>query len=280
MAAGVRSRGLVRSLLFAVGAFIISNVGTAAMDWLKQLSITPMQSAAVSTGIGLAVVFLTVVLDSFKEPKPAAVGTVYSGRAPATVYQPQSGYYQPPPVYQQPPPPKPKSQRRVPWIVAVVLILGLCGAGGFAVTWGVQWANGMAICKFDPKHYDGVDRLAGRAAGSSGRLAIEVTRVMVSKCGTVITVHAVNGGDSAVHLPIYKNASLTVPGRTSPGGDPFTSDWNETVPAGGQMTGILVFRSIPDDTAGITLSFATIFGRLDGPQGINVEIPLSVVSES
>ncbi len=271
-------------MLFAVGAFVISNVGTAAMEWLKQLSITPIQSAAVSTGIGLAVVFFTVVLDSFKEPK-AAAGTVYSGRAAGPAYQQppayqQSPVYQPAGYYQQQPPKPPKTQRRVSWIVAVVIILALCGVGGFAVTWGLQWANGKAICQFDPKHYEGVDRLAGQAAASSGQLGIEVTRVVVSKCGTILTVHAVNGGDSAVQLPIYGNTSLTVPGHTSPGGDPFTSDWNQVVPAGGETTGILVFRSVPNDTASVTLTFATIFGRLDGPQGISVEIPLAVVSES
>lgn len=283
----MRRRGLVRSLLFAIAAFVISNIGTAAMDWLKQLAITPTQSAAVSTGVGLAVVFLTVVLDSFKEPTTAPAGTVYTGRAVAPAYQQPAyqqpgGYYQPtPPVQPVQQAPKPaRSQRRVPWIVAVVLILALCGAGGFAVTWGVQWANGQAICKFDPKHYGGAERLAGPAAAASGRLGIEVTRVTVSKCGTVITVHAVNRGDTPVRLPIYHNTSLTVPGRTSPGGDPFTSDWNDVVPAGGETTGVLVFSSIPADTSSVTLSFATIFGRLDGPQGISVKIPLAVVSES
>jgi hypothetical protein len=276
--------------VFATGAFGISNVGTAAMDWLKQLSITPTQSAAVSTGVGLVVVFATVLLDTFKEPKaaPAMTGTVYTARATAPVYQqPQAyqpaGYY--PPVQQQQPvqaPPKPpKSQRRVPWIIAIVLVLGLCGVGGFALTWGAQWANGQAICKFDPKHYPGTDRLAGGPAQAvSDQLGLEVTRVVVSKCGTIFTVHAVNAGDTPLQLPIYGNTSLTVPGRTSPGGDPFTSDWTGLVPAGGEMTGILVFKTVPPDATQVTLSFATVFGRLGGPRGISVKVPLTPVSES
>lgn len=297
MATGVRRRGLVRSLLFAVGAFVISNIGTAAMDWLKQLSLTPTQGAAVSTGVGLTVVFATVLLDSFKdrEPKPVPVlaGTVYTGRASAGAYQPaayqqpayqqpayQPGGYYPPVQPQGPPPAPPKKTRRVPWIVAIVVILALCGAGGFAVTWGVQWANGQAICKFDPKHYPAVDRLAGEAQTVDGSFGIEVTRVAVSKCGTILTVHAANGGDMPIQLPIYGNTSLTVPGRTSPGGDPFTSDWTGLVPAGGETTGVIVFKSIPDDATRIVLSFATVFGRLGRPQGISVEIPLAPVSES
>jgi hypothetical protein len=268
-----------------VGAFVISNVGTAAMDWLQQLSLTPTQGAAVSTGVGLAVVFATVLLDSFKDRQakavPAMAGTVYTGRAAAPVYQ-QPPAYQPgmyyPPV-QQPAPPK-KPPRRVPWIVAIVVILALCGVGGFAVTWGAQWANGQAICKFDPKHYPGVDRLAGNARTISETLGIEVTRVTVSKCGTILTVHAVNAGQTPLRLPLYGNTSLTVPGRTSPGGDPFTSEWNDIVPAGGETTGIIVFRSVPPDATRVVLSFATVFGRLGGPQGISVVIPLAPVSES
>jgi hypothetical protein len=288
MAAGVRRRGLVRSLLFAIGAFIISNIGTAAMDWLKQLSITPVQSAALSTGVGLTVVLLTVVLESFKEPKavPAAAGTVYAGRVAAPAYPQQTPAYQPAyhppqqPVQAAPAPKPPKGQRRVPWIVALVVILGLCGAGGFAVTWGVQWANGQAICIVDPKHYQGVERLAGPAAAASGQLRLEVTGVMVSKCGTVFTLHAVNSGDVPLVLPVYGNTSLTVPGRTSLGGDPRTSDWNETVPARGETTGVLVFKSIPGTTSGVRLSFNTVFGRLQGPSGISVDIKLATVSES
>jgi hypothetical protein len=289
VAAGVRRKGLTRSLLFAIGAFVISNIGTAAMDWLKQLAITPTQSAAVSTGIGLSVVVLTVVLDSFKEPKTAdaPAGTVYSGRAVATVYPQPAPVYQPAgqyppgqPVQAPPAPAPPKGQRRVPWVVALVVILVLCGVGGFAVTWGVQWANGQAICIADPKHYQGVERLAGPAAAASGQLRLEVTGVMVSKCGTVLTLHAVNSGDVPLVLPVFGNTSLTVPGRTSLGGDPRTSDWNETVPARGEMTGVLVFKSIPGTTSRVRLSFNTVFGRLQGPSGISVDIPLATVSES
>jgi hypothetical protein len=71
-----------------------------------------------------------------------------------------------------------------------------------------------------------------------------------------------------------------VPGRTSLGGDPRTSDWNQTVPAGGEMTGVLVFKQVPANTPSITLSFNTVFGRLQGPRGISVQIPLSPVPAS
>ena len=278
--------------MFAVGAFVISNAGTAAMGWLSQLAVTPTQSAAVSTGIGLAVVFLTVVLDSFKEPKaaPAAVrgGTVYTGRAAAPSYQPSS-YQSPPPYQQQPyqPPapaprqPMPKSQRRISWLVVLIVVLGVCGIGGFAATWGVQWLNGQAICLLDPKHYDGVERLAGAAAATSDQLGIEITQVTASKCGTIITVHAVNAGDLPLELPVFGNTSLTVPGRTSLGGDPRTSDWNQTVPARGEMTGVLVFKAIPNNVSKVRLSFNTVFGLgRTGPGGIAVDIPLTTITES
>lgn len=251
-----------------MGAFILSNLGTAAVNWLSQLVVTPTLTAAVSTAVGLSVVFLTVVLDSFKEPAP--------------VQQPYAPQYQPP--YQGPQrsqaPPRPKAQRRMPWILVVVLVLGLCGFGGFAATWGVQWLNGQAICLLDPKHYDGVERLAQSAAASSGRLAIEVTRVAVSRCGTIVTVHAVNSGDEPLTLPVYGNASLTVPGRNNLGGDPRTSDWDGNVPARGELTGQLVFKEVPKTATKMTLSFATVYGRLDGGRGISVTIPLvPVVTE-
>jgi hypothetical protein len=280
VAAGVRLRGFTRSLLFAVAAFGISNVGAAAMDWLKQLSVTPTQSAAVSTGVGLVVVFFTVVLDRFKEPAAqpaivsagrAPVGTVYGGQSPA---YPQP--YQPVQPVQRPP----KPQRRVSWAVVILVIVGLLGIGGFAVTWGVQWLNGKAICLIDPKHYPSTQRLGAPAQAISGRLGIEVTQVMLSRCGTVITVHAVNGGDAPLSLPVFGNTSLTVPGRTSLGGDPRTSDWNDTVPPGGEMTGILVFRGVPADTRQMVLNFNRVYGRLDGPAGVSVQIRLSPVAQS
>jgi hypothetical protein len=268
VAGGVRGRGLGRSLLFAVGAFLISNLGTATVNWLSQLAVTPIQTAAVSTVVGLGVVFFTLVLDSFKEPASVEVG-------PQPLYQPP---HQPP--YQGPQQARrPKGQRRIPWILVVVLVLGLCGVG-FAATWGVQWLNGQAICLLDPKHYDGEQRLARSAAAASGKLAIEVTQVTVSRCGTIITVHAVNSGNDPLTLPVFGNASLTVPGHTSLGGDPRTSDWNETIPARGEMTGVLVFKEVPADATKITLSFAIVYGRLGGPGGVSVTIPLrSVVTE-
>jgi hypothetical protein len=96
---------------------------------------------------------------------------------------------------------------------------------------------------------------------------------MVSRCGTIITVHAVNTGNDPLTLPVFGNASLTVPGHTSLGGDPRTSDWNDTIPAQGEMTGVLVFKEVPADATKIRLSFAIVYGRF-GSGGISVDIAL------
>jgi hypothetical protein len=83
-----------------VGAFLISNLGTAAVNWLSQLAVTPMQTAAVSTVVGLGVVLFTVVLDSFKEPAAVELGLQPLYQQP----YPQQPPYPPPhqPPYQGP----------------------------------------------------------------------------------------------------------------------------------------------------------------------------------
>ncbi|NUT37205.1 MAG: hypothetical protein HOV79_29460 [Hamadaea sp.] len=273
MASGVRRKGLGWAMFFAALAFLVSNLGTALVNWLTTIFVTPIQTALISTAVGLAVVFIGVFIDYAK----SGGGEDLVPQQPA--YPPQRpGYppaYQPPPGYRPPSTPPRKPVRRTPWAVAIVLMLVLCGGGGFAATVGVQWAFQKGLCFFDPVKHGGAERLGQPRSKTAGPLTVHVTNVETSECGVAVRLRAVNEGDDSLTLPVYGNAHLTIPGETSRGGEAFLSKWDETVPPGGELIGYVVFRGdLPASTTEVTFSFSTIFGTLGEPRSISVEIPI------
>lgn len=273
MASGVRRKSLGWSMVFAALAFLVSNLGTALVNWLTTIFVTPVQTAVISTTVGLLVVFAGVLIDYFR----SSGGEELVPQQPA--YPPQRpGYppaYQPPPGYRPPSTPQRKPVRRTSWAMALVLMLVICGGGGFAATVGVQWAFSKALCFFDPVKHGGEDRLREPVSETAGPLTLEVTSVETSGCGVAVRLHAINEGPDSLTLPVYGNSHLTIPGETSRGGDAMTSKWDETVPPSGELTGYVVFRGdLPADTTEVKLSFSTIFGTLGEPRSISVTIPI------
>jgi hypothetical protein len=262
MASGVRRKGLGWSMFFAALAFLVSNLGTTLINWLTTIFVSPVQTALISTTIGLLVVFIGVLIDHAKS------GEEPEQSPPPVVYRP--GY----PPYR---PAQPKPIRRTSWAMALVLILVLCGGGGFALTVGTQWAFGKALCFLDPvRKGGGEQRLAQPVSETAGALTLDVLAVDVSECGIAVQLHAANGGKDSLSLPVFGNSHLTIPGQTSLGGDPMTSKWDGTVPPGGELQGYVVFRGdIPPETTDVTFSFSTIFGSLGGPSSISVDIKLN-----
>jgi len=260
MVSGVRRRGLGWSMFFAALAFVFSNLGTALVNWLTTVFVTPVQTALISTTVGLAVVFVGVLINHAKsggdvEPSP-----------PQVIYVPGR-----PPQYRPPQP-----IRRTPWAISLVLMLVICGGGGFAATLGVQWAFGKGLCFLDPVAAGGGEqRLAHEASQTAGPLTLRVLSVEASECGIVVKLRASNTGDDPLRLYVFGNAHLTIPGETSLGGDPERSKWDGTVPSGGELQGYIVFRGdLPPDTTKVAFSFSTVFGSQNAPKSISVSIDL------
>src|SRR5947207_3050622 len=65
-ARGVRTRGLGWSMLWAVLLFLVTNLGALLTNYLTTVFVTPVQTAAVSTGVSLVVVLVGVVIDYAK----------------------------------------------------------------------------------------------------------------------------------------------------------------------------------------------------------------------
>lgn len=266
-------RTLRRRLFWGILGYVVTSLGALATTWLTSLDVSPLTGSLLATGVGLVVVIVGVLMDHAQEgddlPPP---GPAYPGPHPGP-------YPYPYPPYQRP------AVRPARSIAAVlVVILLLCGVGGWGVAYGAQWAGQRAITYFEEiskppsqtKTEDpGVERLAGTATRTEGPLTVTVTSARVNAEVTMLMVTAVNTGPERLNLPLFGNAQLTVPGSTTLAPDPFAGTWTDTVPARGETTGMIVFDGVlgPGVTE-VTLSFAQIFGTLSGPQSISVDIPI------
>ena len=198
---------------------------------------------------------------------------------PPVVYQPPSAYPYPPALRPYPPV-RPRPARSIAAVLTVILLL--CGAGGFGLAYGAQWAGQWAISRFDdlPDPDDktkdpGVERLGGPASQTEGVLTVSVSSVRVNDQVTMITVHATNTGDEALTMPRLGYTQLTVPGATTLQPDPFAGTWPDKVPAADEAGGVIVFDGVlgPEVTE-VRLAFTQIFGTLGGPESISVDIPI------
>ena len=143
----------------------------------------------------------------------------------------------------------------LPLVVAALFVLVFCGGGAAAATYGVQWAGG-----FITGHEDGTDVLVSRTQERSGDLTLAVTRVALTRHFTRVEMTASNSGSQSLGLPVYRNCQLNPAGGATIEADAFRSDWPESVPPGGLVTGTVVFKRLPDGVTSASLSFATIFG--------------------
>jgi len=141
----------------------------------------------------------------------------------------------------------------VPLAVAAVLVLVFCGGGAAAAAYAVQYAGG-----FITGHEDGTDVLVSRAQGRSGDLTLAVTRVALTAHFTRVDMTASNSGSGSLSLPVYRNCQLNPAGGATIEADSFRSDWPESVPPGGRVTGTVVFKRLPAGVTRASLSFATI----------------------
>jgi hypothetical protein len=230
---------------------------------------------------------VTLVLQNSMAAKPAAAGHPPASpvQHPGELYhQPAGpGHYGP---YGQPVTPQKRNggKGRLSLIVALILMIVLCGVGGTAVTSFatavIDKLNAFPGDPFATKSPDKNDPvrkvLAHEASAKSGSLTVKVTQVEANSNEARFLVTAINDDNSSVSLPLYKNCQLGVGGGSTLEADPNQSQWAITVPAHGQITGVIIFHGRVLGATSATLSFANVF-RLGGGS-IAVEIALTTGS--
>lgn len=156
--------------------------------------------------------------------------------------------------------------------VAIMVLVLLAGTGvvaGLGIRAGFQLLTATQ---------DGVDRLAEPVAVNRSGLRFEAREVVVTRDFTRVRLAVTNRTDNTVDLPLYRNCLLTADGTTAEASSlPLRSRWNETVPVGVTVTGVIVFTApLPADATEAKLSFGTVFRHgFDGPESVSIKLPLS-----
>ncbi len=269
-----KRRTLGRRLLWGILGYIVTSLGALATTYLTSLDVSPLVGSLLATGVGLLLVIVGVLMDHAQETAEDLPGVP----AYPTPYPPQY------PSPYQPPVRRPVPRRSIATVLVVILLL--CGAGGFAVAYGAQWAGQRAIAFFEEQSKSpserkledpGVERIGGTTSSTTGGvLTVTVTSVRVNQQVTVLTATVENQASEALTMPLFGSAQLTVPGAATLEPDPFAGTWSETIPAGGEATGTIVFDGVlgPGEFS-VTLSFTQIYGPLNGPRSLSMEIPIS-----
>lgn len=269
--AGVRTKRLRWSMFWAVVSYVFTILGTQLANYLTSFELTALQGALVSTGVGLGVVLIGVMIDHVRESEPDQPVAAEAGRTHGG-YPARPGY----------PAQVRRTGGRTSLAAALVIILLVCGAGGLGVTYAAQWIASRAAAQFDEitgksKADPGVERLAAPASRTGGVLTITVNSVQVNERATVIDLTARNaGGDSLTLTRGY--CQLTVPGKPTLETDKFNGSWGQgEVPGGGERNGTIIFDGrLGPETKKVTLAFTTIFGMgFGGHRDIAVDIALT-----
>jgi hypothetical protein len=249
-------------MIFAALAGVTALLFESVLTWVRGLGgpVAWLAVGCVAAAGGVASMLLSLARDrAVRRP---------STRAPHGPYPPGPAPPPAPPTHVPPyrPPRAPARRGRLPIVAVVVIILLLCGAGGVAVTPGVQravsWVQGMVCPQCEP----GEDWLVGPVDGSAGALTVTVSEVEVNSRVIKVSLTAANDGGESLSL----NAGFshfTVAGQTFryEGAGDFTID----APPGGVAHGVFVYDGVPPRSATeASLSFTTIFGF--GPESLTV----------
>ena len=275
-------RRLFRYFSLVALAYLVATLGAGLVDYLTRFHLDKTTNLLLSSGVGLVSALSLGAIDLAKQGKEE--------RRPQLIPAPGS-YPGAPPPYGSHPAPHPAAPRSTldgqprrrggaGLILGVVVLLGLCAGGGYAVTTGVTWAADKLSKIAEPpwvsKTRDrGVERLARQVSNSAGPLTITVLSVRVNDQVTMIDIKAKNTGSDTLTLPIFARTQLTVTDATLKA-DPAAGDSSIVVPPADEVFGNVVFDGvIAPGAADITLSFTQIHGGFDSPRSISVSIPIS-----
>ncbi|MEU7823929.1 hypothetical protein [Catellatospora sp. NPDC049133] len=301
-------RGLVRYFGLVGLAYLVATLGTGLTDYLTAAEVSKAKALAVSGGVGLVVALLLGLIDLAKSGNSRNAAAEPAGAGPGAV-SPPSGYAVPPGQSGGYPPgglgaaypagqgvpggstaypgghgsarPTGAPPRRggVGLVLTAILLLGLCAGGGYLATTAVQ-AGVQKLSEFatppwiNKRNETGQERLASEVSETGGPLTITVLSVEVTSQATKVKIRGENTGGDALTLPTFGRAQLTAAGETLLP-DPGASTWPETVPAGGEATGVIVFDGVlGPDVDSVRLSFSVIHGSFDAPPNIAVDIPI------
>jgi hypothetical protein len=273
----------MRYFFFVALAYGVATFATGLTNYLTKFELSRTTNFLLSGGVGLVSALSLGAIDLAKEGKgdkpaaqPAPTAMPYGAPA-ATPYGAHPAYYSGAPTAVGPATPR----RRRGWggvLIGALVLLAICGGGGYALTTGVSWASDklsdIAAPPWKQVTKDpGVERLAAPASNTAGPLTITISSVRVNRQVTIVKISAKNSGSDTLTLPVFSSAQLTVPGSKTLAGDPAASDndGNIQVPPGGEWNGNVVFDGvIPSGSAQVTLSFAQIYGGFNTPRSIAV----------
>jgi hypothetical protein len=278
-AAGAGRRVAGRSLGWALAlGFLVDIVGIATQvvyDIVADEQSPPWLLGAFIGG-GAMLALTKVGLDIGRARDDRSVSSPVTAPAPPPGAGP--GY---PGGYHYLPPRTPRRRGgTVPALVGVVVVLILCGVGGVGVAWAASRVTEFARTTFESPFAEaarisaapGVRRLAAPVTAREGTLTVTVTEVEVNTVTTSVTMTVRTSGEHSVVLP---QSQITVPGAATLRSAFGLGTWSD-VPAGGEMTGTIVYEgAVGSDVASVTLSFTQIFGGLDDPRNMSITIALS-----
>jgi hypothetical protein len=158
--------------------------------------------------------------------------------------------------------PYPSTRRRGTHVLpALLVVLLVVGAGGFAVTQVARYAVG-----YFSGNEPGTDWLVRPTSATNGDLKLTVVHVYYTKHFTRIEADVQNSGSTTVSLPVYGYCIFTGKGGKTLEADPHRSHWSNTIPAGvDDHSGTVVFKGkLPETVTSATFSFTQVFGPSGG----------------
>jgi hypothetical protein len=131
-----------------------------------------------------------------------------------------------------------RGRRGTPVLPALLVVLLVVGAGGFAVTQVARYAVGY-FSGNEPGH----EWLVTPTSATNGDLTLTIEHVYYTKHFTRIEADVQNTGSTTVSLPAYGYCIFTGKGGKTLEADPRRSHWSDTIPAGvDDHSGTVVFK--------------------------------------
>jgi hypothetical protein len=251
---------------FLVGAAVaaVGLLTEAAITWVRKE--TPPGWAPATTALATVLVAgLNAVVEKGRE-EPAR---------PQPVYQPAYPGYRPAPM-------APARRRGFGVATVLVVVLLLCGVGGWAastyVPKAVMAVRDQTLPSWERSLGHRTERLGRHAVTTDQGLTITVTGVAVYKHETVVSLTVRNDNAGAAHMPVFGSAQLRVPGDDTLQPDVARTNgtWSDSIGGNSDETGSIAFTgALGAGARTATLTFTSVFV---GFANITVNVPLALTA--